>query len=130
MLHNPETYTDPSTFNPSRFLGQNPEPDPFLYAFGYGRRRCPGVVLADISVWLTIAQSLAVFDIQNMDRKEKTVEDSEMFQCTSGFLCHPILPTEGWSIKARSKVAENLIRAVEVEHPWERSDSVMLPSGM
>jgi hypothetical protein len=29
---------DPFTFNPDRFLGENPPVDPFEYVFGLGRR--------------------------------------------------------------------------------------------
>jgi cytochrome P450 len=39
MLHDEDVYPDPHTFNPDRFLGPNPQPDPTDYgAFGYGRR--------------------------------------------------------------------------------------------
>jgi len=103
-------------FNPERFLGDHPEPDPRAAAFGFGRRICeswcflssprvlrfvdpvlwiayrlwfhnilltrllpllrrtkitdplhwvgPGINLAQPSVWLTCAMSLAVFDIE------------------------------------------------------------------
>ena len=30
------------TFDPSRYLGENPQPDPFKFVFGFGRRVCPG----------------------------------------------------------------------------------------
>lgn len=38
ITHDPEIYKDPFAFNPYRFLGNNPEPDPSLI-FGFGRRR-------------------------------------------------------------------------------------------
>ncbi|CAE6488094.1 unnamed protein product [Rhizoctonia solani] len=38
MLHNKETYSDPYTFKPERFLGDEPDSDPTTYAFGFGRR--------------------------------------------------------------------------------------------
>jgi len=38
MSRDPDTYKDPDTFNPSRFLGPTPERDPALYVFGFGRR--------------------------------------------------------------------------------------------
>jgi hypothetical protein len=40
-MHDPEVYKDPMTFNPDRLIakpGKPAEPDPFDFAFGYGRR--------------------------------------------------------------------------------------------
>ena len=81
MSHDPENYADPSVFNPERFLGENPDPDPYSFAFGYGRRcvnrrylwqtnskeirirACPGMKIADISLFISISMTLATFDI-------------------------------------------------------------------
>ena len=41
--------------------------DPFTYAFGYGRRICPGIHLAIDSMFVTIAMSLATL---NIDKKK------------------------------------------------------------
>ena len=38
MGRDPNYYADPSEFNPERFLGADPEPDPYVFAFGFGRR--------------------------------------------------------------------------------------------
>lgn len=41
MLHNPETYADPMSFNPERFVKtatHEPELDPRTLSFGFGRR--------------------------------------------------------------------------------------------
>ena len=38
MARDPSVYFEPERFNPSRFLGSQPERDPKLYAFGFGRR--------------------------------------------------------------------------------------------
>ena len=40
ILHDPDSYANPLEFNPERFLGDHPEPDPRATAFGYGRRIC------------------------------------------------------------------------------------------
>ena len=40
MLHDPDSYANPLEFNPGRFLGDHPEPDPRGTAFGHGRRVC------------------------------------------------------------------------------------------
>lgn len=46
IMHDPQEYPDPFVFNPERFLpsktGSPMQPDPRSYAFGFGRRRCPG----------------------------------------------------------------------------------------
>jgi cytochrome P450 len=42
MLHDHRRYKDPHRFDPTRFLGPSPEPDPRSYVFGFGRRQCPG----------------------------------------------------------------------------------------
>ena len=39
MARDPSVYADPEMFNPTRFLGSQPERDPRLYVFGFGRRR-------------------------------------------------------------------------------------------
>jgi hypothetical protein len=41
MLNDPQTYANPSEFNPERFLakdGKEPETDPRMVCFGFGRR--------------------------------------------------------------------------------------------
>ncbi|KAJ7631006.1 cytochrome P450 [Roridomyces roridus] len=66
ILHEPETYPDPLAFNPNRFApenrteGKNPLPDP---AFGFGRRFCPGRILAFDTIWIAVASILVVYDI-------------------------------------------------------------------
>ena len=39
LLHDPERYPAPDKFDPERYLKPEPEQDPRLIAFGYGRRR-------------------------------------------------------------------------------------------
>jgi cytochrome P450 len=34
--------------------------------FGYGRRICPGINLADLSLWISVAMTLAVFDLRSV----------------------------------------------------------------
>ncbi|KAF8668092.1 cytochrome P450 family [Rhizoctonia solani] len=51
-------YKDPEAFNPDRF--QDPDV-PHTPAFGWGRRKCPGVYFAEASLFITIASLLATF---------------------------------------------------------------------
>ena len=72
MLNDPRTYPNPSEFNPDRYIGgegREPQQDPRAISFGFGRRICPGLNLADASIFISCAMSLAVFDIS------KTVEN-------------------------------------------------------
>ncbi|KAJ2922489.1 hypothetical protein H1R20_g14607, partial [Candolleomyces eurysporus] len=90
MLHDESVYADPFEFNPDRFI--DPETgkldysrarDPEHACFGFGRRICPGRVMAFESLWLMIASLIAAFDIEKAKEKvtlpsgeevEKTVE--------------------------------------------------------
>ncbi|KAJ7626299.1 cytochrome P450 [Mycena polygramma] len=59
-------YSDPEIFRPQRFVetaSHTKERDPRDMLFGYGRRACPGVHLADASMWLLFASILMFFDI-------------------------------------------------------------------
>lgn len=111
------------SFDPDRFLASPPPPDPRDYVFGFGRRVCPGKLLADSSIWLTIANSLAAFDIRKaVDESGEVVEPSVLF--TPGIISHPY-PFRA-EIGPRSQKYEDLIRAVEREHPWEESSAEVL----
>ncbi|KAI0060603.1 cytochrome P450 [Artomyces pyxidatus] len=112
LLHDEDTYKDPMAFNPARFLASDSksvERDPHTISFGFGRRICPGVHLADASLFIACAMTLAVFDIS------KTVENGAVVEpvndYTSGTLSHP-KPFK-CSIKPRSERAITLIRAVD-----------------
>ncbi|QRV74366.1 cytochrome P450 family protein [Ceratobasidium sp. AG-Ba] len=63
MLHDPETYPEPDRFNPERYLVNNPPPEPESYVFGFGRRICPGLHIAQQSMWITISNTLFNFNI-------------------------------------------------------------------
>ncbi|OCB88748.1 cytochrome P450 [Sanghuangporus baumii] len=127
FAHDAETYHDPMAFRPERFLGVNgraPETDPRTLVFGFGRRICPGRELADASIYLTIAQSLAVFDIKKAVEDGKVVEPTVSF--SAGIISHP-LPFKT-SLVPRSAKAEALIRSVEEDYPLTESDAKELLS--
>ncbi|KAK0452140.1 cytochrome P450 [Desarmillaria tabescens] len=63
ITHDPKTHQRPHEFNPSRFLGPKPERNPGDVIFGFGRRICPGLRLADASLFITIATVLSLFNI-------------------------------------------------------------------
>lgn len=62
-LHDPTRYNDPDTFRPERFLPPENAPDSAGFAFGFGRRACPGEAVAHASLFCTLASILAVFDV-------------------------------------------------------------------
>lgn len=68
MLHDPEVYPDPFTFNPNRYRIDSDidfiQEDPRKFAFGFGRRICVGQYFADDTIWITLVSILASFDIQ------------------------------------------------------------------
>ncbi|KZP22537.1 cytochrome P450 [Athelia psychrophila] len=67
ILHDENTYPDPFSFKPERFMKEGKlDPtvqDPALAAFGYGRRICPGRHMAIGNVWFTLASVLTAFNI-------------------------------------------------------------------
>ncbi|KAJ7596054.1 cytochrome P450 [Mycena floridula] len=88
MTHDPNVYKDPSRFNPDRFLGESPEQDPRDFIFGFGRRLCPGRLLADASVYITLASTLSAFNITPIEgqtpvyrMKTGIVSHIEPFEC-------------------------------------------------
>lgn len=107
MLHDPRSYSDPMTFNPNRFLGSNPESDPRQICFGFGRRICPGRVLADASVFISCAMSLAVFNISKYVEDGRAIEP--VVDQTTGTISHPT--SFQCTIKPRSEKAVALINA-------------------
>jgi len=57
---------DPEAFSPERFLDthvKNTAIDPYSYAFGFGRRMCPGRFLADNSVFMLVTSIVATVQI-------------------------------------------------------------------
>ncbi|KAI1132726.1 putative cytochrome P450 oxidoreductase OrdA-like protein [Nemania abortiva] len=120
FTHDPAVYPNPSEFDPSRYLGPNPAPDPTNHIFGYGRRICPGRYLAYSSVWLSVARSLAVFNIgKGLDKSGREIEPTTTF--TPGILSR-LEPFKA-TIKPRSPQHEALIRQVEELYPWEPSNA-------
>ncbi|KAJ3962410.1 hypothetical protein N0V92_000887 [Colletotrichum tropicale] len=119
FMHNPELYKNPFEFRPERFLGAEPETDPRRYVFGFGRRICPGKILADNSLYLNFAQSLAVFDIGKPVANGQEYEPE--FKPLPGAISH-VAPYEA-TIKPRSPRHEQLIRSIEQRFPWQESDA-------
>lgn len=115
-----ETYHDPEAFKPERFLAPYNEPFATNFTFGFGRRVCPGKVLADASLFLTFAQSLAVFDIRKaVDGSGHAIEPEHTFG--NGIISHP--GAFGVQVAPRASRCRDLVEAVVKEHPFKESDA-------
>ncbi|KAF9456731.1 cytochrome P450, partial [Collybia nuda] len=112
MSLNENVYSDPHTFNPSRYL---PEPmgkgEPYPVAhFGFGRRACPGRYFADDSLYITMVSILATLHISKaLDKNGKEIIPALKF--TSGLSRHP--EHFECKIKPRSEAARILIEQAD-----------------
>lgn len=125
FARDPASYRDPEAFAPERHLpagagGTGPEPDPAGYVFGFGRRVCPGRKLVEDALFLTVAKTLAVFDVSRA-RDSQGREVEYRVGVTPGTIASP-LPFRV-AIAPRSEAHAELIRGVEREHPWDEGDS-------
>ncbi|KAF8977284.1 cytochrome P450 [Cyathus striatus] len=113
ILRDESIYTDPDSFNPSRYLPKpegNAEPYP-AGKFGFGRRICPGQHLADASLWLVISSVLATLDIgRALD--DKGMEMVPKVELIVGITSHP--KPFPCSIKSRDETLENMIRQTQI----------------
>lgn len=120
FLHDPQTYSDPASFDPDRYLEPRNEPDPTEANFGFGRRICPGRYLAIETLFITVAHLLATFDIAKaVDESGNELEPQKL--PTHGLISR--LHDFPYSIKPRTASHIDLIRSVEVEHPWQENDA-------
>ncbi|OJT10545.1 O-methylsterigmatocystin oxidoreductase [Trametes pubescens] len=117
FLHDPQTYADPMTFNPDRFVStesKEAERDPRDFCFGFGRRRCPGIVFAEESMFALFSMVLAVYDISKATENGRVVEPLMEGQGT--IISHPA--PFGFTVKPRSDKAQALLNglAADAQH--------------
>ncbi|KAA1473737.1 cytochrome P450 [Dentipellis sp. KUC8613] len=90
MTHDPVEYPEPESFKPERFL--TPEGkvngDDMQVMFGFGRRVCSGQHLADATVWMMIASTLALFRLVAA-KDEDGNEITAKVEYTDGLVSHP-----------------------------------------
>jgi len=107
MARDSRVYNRPEEFDPDRFMGDEPELDPSAYIFGFGRRKCPGKLLGDDSMFLACATVLATLEISKAhDDKGQVIEPKTEYEGTmvthlSQFQC---------AIRPRSSQVDVLVR--------------------
>ncbi|KAF9266471.1 cytochrome P450 [Marasmius fiardii PR-910] len=93
MMSDPTLFPDPDLFKPERFLENNLDPRlvNFNLPFGFGRRICPGLHIAQQSVFIVLARLLWAFDVLPIigtDGKPdiQSLDDSDF---TASLVCRP-----------------------------------------
>lgn len=113
----PERHPDPRRFSPERYkddqqsfgdAAANPDHTKRdVFTFGAGRRICPGIHVAERSLFLGISRIVWAFDISpTMESGKPVLPDPE--RLTQGFVCAP----EEFPVKItpRSKEREEMVR--------------------
>ncbi|CAE6539955.1 unnamed protein product [Rhizoctonia solani] len=114
MLRDPKYFPFPHIFNPSRFLKANPEPDPRKYIFGFGRRTCPGLHVANNGAWIMCAGLLSVFNISASPQLELKVarlggrESEKLYELWEPYGVNDLLPFD-CEIKVRDSAATSIL---------------------
>ncbi|KAJ5421624.1 hypothetical protein N7491_010069 [Penicillium cf. griseofulvum] len=120
--NDPAIYPNPRDFRPERFLSEPVALEPGDVSFGFGRRICPGRLIAETSVFLMIAHTLAVFNIKKPTEDGKEIEPT--VYCTPGLLSH-FEPFHA-ILTPRSETHKQLLVDFEKTHPFEMGDSDVL----
>ncbi|KAJ7187845.1 putative monooxygenase [Mycena filopes] len=113
MLHDPEVYPDPHTFNPDRYKGLDSEMDKVTnLAFGFGRRVCPGKLFAEATFFTVASTILSTCEIMApVDAQGKPVIPNITF--TTGTITFP--SEFEVNIKCRSEKAREMLQSVQTD---------------
>ncbi|PCH43316.1 cytochrome P450 [Wolfiporia cocos MD-104 SS10] len=92
MMKDPTMFADPERFWPERFLemsaSEAQQKNPGNFVFGFGRRICPGRHFADENIWLAVACTASLFNIQKArDIHGREIIPDPVFN--SGVVSHP-----------------------------------------
>lgn len=119
FTRDPATYHEPEMFKPERFLAPYNEPSATSVTFGFGRRICPGKLLAEASLYLVFAQSLAALSVRKASEDGCPIEPEHTFE--SGIIAHP--GQFDVKVEARNKQRGGLVEAVVADNPWQEGDA-------
>ncbi|KAJ4469977.1 cytochrome P450 [Lentinula edodes] len=102
ILHDSSVYSSPFSFNPLRFIPATGTPtnpalsglaEPLIGSlpFGFGRRICPGMHLADSAIWIYVASVLWAFNISPKNLKHEDFSKAWLeAKFSEGALLHPM----------------------------------------
>ncbi|KAI0723015.1 cytochrome P450 [Earliella scabrosa] len=113
ILHDPQAYRDPMTFNPDRYIAtpeREAERDPRDFAFGFGRRKCPGIFFAEASIFAVVAMALQLYNIEKAADATGNVIEPAM-EGSGTLISHP-LPFK-CRMTVRSDKAQALLDTME-----------------
>ncbi|KAI2784134.1 cytochrome P450 [Daldinia loculata] len=87
LMHNPQTYPDPTAFNPSRYLPKEPNSQQRKFTevsetypiWGYGSLACPGRFHASLAMKMVISQLLSKYDLSLENENARTRWSWETF---------------------------------------------------
>ena len=114
--HDENVHKDPYTFNPERFLGPDAEPEFATLPFGLGRRICPGLHLADSSLFLYVAGILTMFRI-GLPKDDGGREYTPNVQFSSGVIRSVYLPSLKRKADKRNSIPEPFKCSITARFP-------------
>ncbi|KAI0904222.1 cytochrome P450 [Ustulina deusta] len=86
QMHNPQTYPDPYSFNPSRYLANSQgtqskftDVSESFPVWGYGSLACPGRLHASLVIKMVLSQLLLKYELRLEDEKARTRWSWETF---------------------------------------------------
>ncbi|KAF4582650.1 hypothetical protein EYR40_002573 [Pleurotus pulmonarius] len=87
LHHDEDRYQDPWTFNPDRYLGDELSSSESAkqsnvhlrdhWAFGAGRRLCPGMVMAERELWMALSRLLWAFRVEEVPGEPISLDEYE-----------------------------------------------------
>jgi len=109
IAFSPNEKYDPQEFIPERFLDLTQSiTDPSLYAFGFGRRICPGKALAENSLFILVASILASLDIS----KDGTLEpefELGLVSYPKPYKCRIVPRSDAHRVAVKNRVARSTV---------------------